>query len=115
LHRNRRSVGAHEDPEPSVEELKRELAEAYQRAWETAEILRVISSSPTVIERVLDVLVSIRCEEASVPGLRPRDFITAANQRMHRPLTERNPRAHLRTARRKWRTEVLRTQRPATR
>src|SRR5262249_34951238 len=49
-------AGAHEHPEPGVEELKRELAEAYHRESATAEILRVISSSPTVIERVLDVL-----------------------------------------------------------
>src|SRR5262245_28792120 len=41
----------------SVEELRRELAEAHLREAATAEILRAISRSPTDIERVLDALV----------------------------------------------------------
>jgi hypothetical protein len=43
-------------PPRTIVELERELAEAHHRESATAEILHVISSSPTDIERVLDVL-----------------------------------------------------------
>jgi len=39
-------AGAHDDREPKLEELKQELAEAREQQAATAEILRVISSSP---------------------------------------------------------------------
>jgi GAF domain-containing protein len=43
-------------PPRTIVELERELAEAHHRESATAEILRVISSSPTDIQRVLDVV-----------------------------------------------------------
>src|SRR5689334_12057299 len=42
----------------SVEELRRELAEAHQREAATAEILRVISSSPTDLQRVFSEIAA---------------------------------------------------------
>jgi hypothetical protein len=44
-------AGAHHDREPTVEELKQELAEAREQQAATAEILAAISSSPTDTQR----------------------------------------------------------------
>ena len=44
-----------------LESYKRELAEAKERETATGEILRVIASSPTDIQRVLDVVAEKCC------------------------------------------------------
>src|SRR4029079_5893298 len=41
----------------SVEELRRELAEAHRREAATAEVLRVIGNSPTDVQPVFDTIV----------------------------------------------------------
>jgi signal transduction histidine kinase len=49
--------GTEQYREPTVEELKRELAEARRREAATAEVLRVISTSATNVQPVFDTIV----------------------------------------------------------
>ena len=48
--------GAHHDREPTVQELKRELAEARDQQAASNEILRVISNSPSAVQPVFDAI-----------------------------------------------------------
>jgi len=49
--------GTEQYREPTVEELKRELCEAHRREAATAEVLNVISSSPTDVQAVFHTIV----------------------------------------------------------
>src|SRR5262245_53994072 len=51
------TAGAPHDREPTVKELKQELAEARRREAATAEVLRVIQTSATNIQPVFDTIV----------------------------------------------------------
>src|SRR5262245_35969444 len=51
------NTGVERDPSSKVEELERELAKARQREAVTAEIIRVIGSSPTNVRPVFDTVV----------------------------------------------------------
>src|SRR5262245_42870648 len=51
------TVGAGQDFAREVEELKRKLGEAHRREAATAEVLKVISSSPTDVQAVFDTIV----------------------------------------------------------
>jgi hypothetical protein len=54
-----------------IEELKRELQEAHRRETATAEILRIISSSPTNMRAVLDMVATRAarlCRRTTEPG-----------------------------------------------
>src|SRR5882757_8527387 len=51
------TVDAAKDRSRTVEELERELGEAHRREAATAEVLRVIGSSPTDAQPVFDTIV----------------------------------------------------------
>ena len=56
-------------PVPKAAELQKQLGEALQRQTATADILRVIASSPTDVQSVLDALVEfggspLRCRKS---------------------------------------------------
>ena len=51
------TAGAPHDREPTVEELKQELAETRRREAATAEVLRVVQTSTTNMQPVFDMIV----------------------------------------------------------
>jgi signal transduction histidine kinase/putative methionine-R-sulfoxide reductase with GAF domain len=51
------TAGADQDRGRTLEELERELSEAHRREAATAEVLRVIGSSPTNVQPVFDLIV----------------------------------------------------------
>jgi hypothetical protein len=61
------TVGAEQDLARAVEELRRELSEAHRRETATAEILRVISTSPTNLQSVLDAVVKSAARFCGAP------------------------------------------------
>src|SRR5262245_58341573 len=51
-------AGPHQDGEPTIDELKRELAASHRREAATAEVLRVISRSLTEAQPVFDIIAT---------------------------------------------------------